>query len=206
MASEPAKTRLAELEVYIAHGVHIGTRQRTGSMRRFIYRVRQGVNILDVEKTDERIAVAARFLARHDPKDVVVVSARQYGQFPVKKFGEVTGVRTIIGRFIPGSFTNPHLRFFFEPKVLVVTDPLADEQPLREAAEIMIPTVGICDSDNETADIDLIIPANNKSRKSLAFVYWLLAKQLLTERGEVTKDKPFTLKVEDFEPKLGERS
>jgi len=206
MVSELAKTRLADLEAYITHAVHIGTRQRTGSMRRFIYKIKQGVSILDVEKTDERIALAAKFLARHDPKDVVVVSARQYGQYPVKKFGEVTGARTIIGRFIPGTFTNPHLEFFMEPKILMVTDPLADEQPLREAAEIMIPTIGICDSDNETADLDLVIPANNKSRKSLAFIYWLLAKQFLIERGEVTKDRPFTLKVEDFEPKLGERS
>lgn len=196
---------LVGLDTYAAYGVHIGTRQATGSMKKFIYKVRDGVRILDVEKTDERIAIAARFLARFNPKDIVVVSARQYGQYAVEKFGEVTGARAIVGRFIPGTFTNPNLKFFIEPKVLVVTDPLADEQPLREAAEVMIPTVGICDSDNETADLDLVIPGNNKSRKSLALIYWLLAKQLLTERGEVTEEKPFTLKVEDFEPRLGEK-
>lgn len=205
MSSKLTGSALASMETYVTYGVHIGTRHRTGSMKRFIYRVKQGVNILNIEKTDERIAIASRFLARYDPKDIVIVSARQYGQYPVMKFGEVTGARAIVGRFIPGTFTNPSLKFFIEPEVLVVTDPLADEQPLREAAEIMIPTVGICDSDNETADIDLIIPANNKSRKSLALLYWLLAKHFLIEKGEVTKDKPFTLKVEDFEPKTGER-
>ncbi|MEM1874180.1 MAG: 30S ribosomal protein S2 [Candidatus Hadarchaeales archaeon] len=205
MAQKLTNFALASMETYVSHGVHIGTRHRTGSMKKFIYKVKQGVNILDIEKTDERIAIASRFLARYEPKDIVVVSARQYGQYPVMKFGEVTGARTIVGRFIPGTFTNPSLKFFIEPEVLVITDPLADEQPLREAAEIMIPTVGICDSDNETSDIDLIIPANNKSRKSLALVYWLLARQFLIERGDVTKDKPFTIKVEDFEPKIGEK-
>jgi small subunit ribosomal protein S2 len=171
-------------------------------MRPFIYRVRpDGLYIIDVRKTDERIAVAGRFIARFEPKRVVVVSARQYGQRPAQKFAEVTGATPMVGRFIPGTFTNPRYSGYMEADALVVTDPLADEQPLREAAMRGIPVVGLCDTDNETADVDLVIPTNNKGRKALALVYWLLARQVLRERGTLAKDAPFEVKVEEFEMK-----
>lgn len=194
--------KLADFDTYLSSGVHIGTRQKTGAMREFIYRVRpDGLYIIDVRKTDERIAVAGKFLARFDPKRVVVVSARQYGQRPAQKFAEVTGTTAVVGRFIPGTFTNPKYSGYMEASALVVTDPLADEQPLKEAAMTGIPVVGLCDTDNETADIDLVIPTNNKGRKALALVYWLLARQVLRERGALAPDAPFEVKVEEFETK-----
>lgn len=194
--------KLVDFDTYLSSGVHIGTRQKTGAMREFIYRVRpDGLYIIDVRKTDERIAVAGRFLARFEPSKVVVVSARQYGQRPAQKFSEVTGATAMIGRFIPGTFTNPNYSGYMEASALVVTDPMADEQPLKEAAMVGIPVVGLCDTDNETADIDLIIPTNNKGRKALALVYWLLARQVLRERGVLPPDAPFEVKVEEFETK-----
>ncbi|MEM2874642.1 MAG: 30S ribosomal protein S2 [Candidatus Hadarchaeales archaeon] len=194
--------KLADFDTYLSSGVHIGTRQKTGAMREFIYRVRpDGLYIIDVRKTDERIAVAGKFLARFDPKRVVVVSARQYGQRPAQKFAEVTGTTAVVGRFIPGTFTNPKYSGYMEASALVATDPLADEQPLKEAAMTGIPVVGLCDTDNETADIDLVIPTNNKGRKALALVYWLLARQVLRERGALAPDAPFEVKVEEFETK-----
>jgi small subunit ribosomal protein S2 len=200
MSAMEFEVKLIDFTTYLSNGVHIGTRQKTGSMRQFIYRVRpDGLYVLDVRKTDERIIVAGKFLSRFEPSKVVAVSARQYGQHPVQKFGEVTGIRTIVGRFIPGTFTNPRFEGFFEPKAVIITDPLADEQPLREAAQLGIPTVGFCDSDNETADIDLIIPTNNKGRRALALVYWLLARQILRERGELGPDQPFEVPLQDFE-------
>jgi small subunit ribosomal protein S2 len=203
--SEFAEVKLVDFSTYLMSGVHIGTRQKTGSMREYVYRVRpDGLCILDVRKTDARIEVAGKFITRYDPAKVIAVSARQYGQYPVQKFGETTGIRTIVGRFIPGTFTNSRFPGFIEPELLIITDPLADEQPLREAARVGIPTVGLCDSDNETADIDLVIPTNNKGRRALALVYWLLARQILTERGEITPDKPFTITPQDFEPKVGD--
>lgn len=202
MTSTPefAEVKLIDFTTYLSNGVHIGTRQKTGSMRQFIYRVRpDGLYVLDVRKTDEKIATVGKFLSRYNPAKVVAVSARQYGQHPVQKFGEVTKIKTIVGRFIPGTFTNPKYKNFFEPDVLIVTDPLADEQPLREAAQMGVPTIGLCDSDNETADIDLIIPTNNKGRRALALVYWLLARQILRERGELGPDQPFEVPLQDFE-------
>jgi len=182
-SSEFAEVKLIDFSTYLVNGVHIGTRQKTGSMKKYVYRVRpDGLCILDVRKTDARIEVAGKFIARYDPKKVIAVSARQYGQFPVQKFGEVTRIKTVIGRFIPGTFTNPKYPGFIE---------------------VGIPTIGLCDSDNETADIDLVIPTNNKGRRALALVYWLLARQILTERGEVSSEKPFQVTPQDFEPKIG---
>ncbi|MEM2878706.1 MAG: 30S ribosomal protein S2 [Candidatus Hadarchaeales archaeon] len=193
---------LADFETYLSSGVHIGTRQKTGAMREFIYRVRpDGLYILDVRKTDERIAVAGKFLSTFEPKKVVVVSARQYGQRPAQKFAEVTGATPMVGRFIPGTFTNPRYSGYMKASALVLTDPLADEQPLKEAAMTGTPVVGFCDTDNETADIDIVIPTNNKGRKALALVYWLLARQVLRERGTLAADAPFEVKVEEFETK-----
>jgi small subunit ribosomal protein S2 len=205
-ASEFAKgvDGLVDFDTYLSSGVHIGTKQKTGAMAPFIYRVRpDGLYVLDVRKTDERIRLAGKFLARLEQASVIAVSARQYGQRPAQRFGEVTGSKSIVGRFIPGTFTNPSYKGYLEPSVLIVTDPMADEQPMREATEMGIPVIGLCDTDNETADIDLIIPTNNKGRKALALVYWLLARQVLRERGELLLDKPFEVSVEEFETKAG---
>ncbi len=195
---------LVDFDTYLSSGVHIGTRQKTGAMAPFIYRVRpDGLYVLDVRKTDERISLAGRFLARFEPASVIAVSARQYGQRPAQRFGEVAGARAIVGRFVPGTFTNPHYKGYIEPAALIIADPLADEQPMHEAAEMGIPVVGFCDTDNETADIDLIIPTNNKGRKALALVYWLLARQVLRERGQLPPEAPFDVSVEEFETKPG---
>jgi len=193
---------LVEMDQYLSSGVHIGTRQKTGAMAPFIYRARpDGLYVLDVKKADERIRAAGKLLAKFEPSRVIAVSARQYGQQPVLKFGEVTKAISISGRFIPGTFTNPHYKGYMEAGILVATDPLADEQPVSEAAEVGIPVVGLCDTDNETADIDVVIPTNNKGRKALALVYWLLARQVLRERGELAPDAPFEVSVEEFETK-----
>ncbi len=121
---------LIDIDQYLASGVHIGTREKTGDMSPFIYRSRSdGLFVLDIREADERIASAGKLIARYDPEDVYVVSARQYGMKPVKKFGEVTGVEVNAGRFIPGTLTNPSYEDYTEPKLLVVTDPVADKQP-----------------------------------------------------------------------------
>ena len=193
---------LTDMDQYLSSGVHIGTKQKTGAMVPYIYRVRpDGLYVLDVRKTNERIRLAGRLLAKVEPERVLAVSARQYGQRPVQKFGEVTRSTVIIGRLIPGTLTNPSYKGYIEPSALVITDPLADEQPLREASEVGIPVIGLCDTDNETANIDLVIPTNNKGRKALALVYWLLARQVLRERGEIASDQDFKFSVDEFETK-----
>ena len=194
---------LIPLDKYLAAGLHIGTQQKTEDMERYIYRVRaDGLYVLDVRKTNDRIQAAAKFLSKYDPDDILVVSTRQYGQAPVKKFGKVTGAKTIPGRFIPGTLTNPNYAKFIEPKVLVVTDPRSDSQAIIEAKQIGIPVVALCDTENLLGNVDIVLPVNNKGRKAIALVYWLLARQILRERDVLAEDEELDLQPSDFELKI----
>ncbi len=200
---EPATRLLIPEDVYLTSGVHIGTQQKSADMKEFIFKIRtDGLYVLDVKKTDERLRVAAKFLSRFEPSKILVVSARQYGQKPAKVFGKTLGTMVVAGRFIPGSLTNPILPKFVEPEVLLVTDPAADEQALREGLNVGIPIVGICDANNETRYVDLVIPSNNKGRRALATVYWLLAREILKSRGTIQADEDFKQTVDDFEATL----
>jgi small subunit ribosomal protein S2 len=190
-------------DTLLSAGVHIGTRMRTKDMEQFIYRVRaDGLFVLDVKKTDERIRVAAKFLARFDPSKIAAVAGRLYAQSPVEKFCQVTGATPIVGRFIPGMLSNPLYPKRFEPNVIIVSDPKADVQAVKEASTLGIPVVALCSTDNDFSYIDLVIPTNNKGRRALAVIYWLLARQILRERGEIPPDGDPVQTIEDFEIKL----
>ena len=190
-------------DIYLTSGVHIGTQQKSADMKDFIYKVRQdGLYVLDVKKTDERIRAAASFLARYDPRRVLVVSARQYGQKPAREFSKAIGAPAFAGRFVPGTLTNPANPGFVEPEVLVVTDPAADKQALNEALNLGIPIVAMCDANNEVRNVDLVIPTNNKGRRALACIYWLLAREVLVARGDLKDPADFNMEIEDFEAKI----
>jgi small subunit ribosomal protein S2 len=181
--------QLTTLDNYLAAGIHIGTQQKNADMKPYIYKVRDdGLYVLDVKKTDNKIREAARFLSKFEPEKILVVSRRQYGQKPIEDFAKFTGVTAIAGRFIPGTLTNPNLSNFIEPEVVVVTDPRGDGQALQEASKIGIPVVALCDTDNSVAGVDVLIPTNNKGKKALAVVYWLLTKETLRERGQLPDD------------------
>jgi small subunit ribosomal protein S2 len=203
LETEEVPRLLIPEDVYLTSGVHIGTQQKSADMKDFIFKVRSdGLYVLDVKKTDERIRVAASFLARFDPTRILVVSARQYGQKPAKTFAKTLGSMVVAGRFIPGSLTNPVLPSFLEPEVVLVTDPAADQQALIEALGVGIPIVAICDANNETRNVDLVIPSNNKGRRALATVYWLLIREIMKARGVVKSDAEYKMTVEDFEATL----
>jgi len=190
-------------ETYMTSGAHIGTRQKTSDIKDFIYKVRNdGLYIIDVKKTDKRIKTAAKFLSKYDPKNVLIVSVRQYGQKPIKTLSEHTGIQVLDGRFRPGTLTNPSSKGFIEPDLLIVTDPLADLQALNEAKNIGIPVLGLCDTNNETRYLDLVIPTNNKGRRALALVYWLLTRAILKEKGQIKNLEDFKPTVEDFEAEI----
>ena len=190
-------------DTLLSAGTHIGTRMKTRDIEQFIYRVRpDGLFVLDVKKTDERIRIAAKFLARFEPSKIAVAATRLYAQEPVRKFCEVTGAIPIAGRFIPGLLTNPLYPNRVEPAVLIVSDPRADSQAVREASSVGTPVVALCSTDNDFSEVDLVIPTNNKGRRALAIIYWLLARQILHERGELPLDKDLPLTIEDFEAKI----
>jgi len=190
-------------EEYLTSGVHIGTQHKTANMRPYIFRVRNdGLFVLDVAKTDAAIRRAAEMLKDYDPKRILFVSQRQYGQTPAKETAKAIGATAIAGRFMPGTLTNPITPNFMEPEILVVTDPLGDAQAMREAHNIKIPILGLCDSNNETKGLALVIPGNNKGRRSLALLYWLLCREILLVRGQIKDRDEFQMTVDDFEASL----
>ena len=203
MTEVEAKELLIDEDTFLTCGVHIGTKQKSKDMEPYVYKVRDdGLRILNVNMTSEKVVEAAQFLKEFDPKDVLVVSARQYGWKPATKFAESCGFECIAGRFTPGRLTNPEMRFFIEPKVIVLTDPAADAQAFREATNIKIPVIAMCDSNNLTANVDIVIPGNNKGRRSLALIYWLLSREILRIRGELAADEDLEETIDDFEAPL----
>jgi small subunit ribosomal protein S2 len=200
---EDESVPLMPYEEYQSNKVHIGTQTKSKDMQRFIREVADdgtGLHLIDIEQTDERLQLASNFLGMYEARDILVVSARQYGQRPARLFAQAIGARHIVGRFIPGTLTNPLLRTYIEPQIIFVTDPQADNQALSEAISSNMPVVGICDTNNNLCNVDLCIPANNKGRRSLALIYWLLAREVLKARG-VMDDETWqhTQQIEDWE-------
>lgn len=198
-----AEGLLLPRDTLLSAGIHIGTRMKTKDISPFIYRVRpDGLFVLDVKKTDDRIRIAAKFLARFEPSKIAVVSGRLYGRTPASRFCEVIGATSVVGRFIPGLFSNPLYPKHIEPEVLVVSDPQADTQAIKEASEMGIPVVALCSTDNDFREIDFVIPTNNKGRRALAVIYLLLAREILRQRGDIPPDGEPSLSIDEFEVKL----
>ncbi|PTD93491.1 30S ribosomal protein S2 [archaeon SCG-AAA382B04] len=202
MVEEGTQT-LIKPEQYLETGVHIGTQHKTKDIEDFIYKAREdGLYIFDIEETDKRIKTAAKFFSQFDPSDILVVSAREYGKKPAKLFAKIVGGKSIVDRMIPGTLTNPNLESYVEPEVLLATDPIGDKQALKEANTSGIPVVALCDSNNMISNVDLVIPTNNKGRKALATVYWLLARETVKQQGRLSDEEKFKYSIEDFEAEL----
>ena len=184
---------------FLEFGVHIGTLRRKAVMEPFVYKIRSdGLAVLDVQKVDERLALVGKFLARYEPERTLVVAARDYAQPSAKKFAKLIRANCIVGRFLPGSLTNPSFRKFRECDVLMVSDPLVDKQAVTEANQLGIPVLAFCDTNNTKEKVDLLVPGNNKGKKSLAFLYWALTTYVLRERGELQKHLDIDIPPEEF--------
>ncbi len=189
-------------EEYLKAGVHIGTKFKTNYMENFIYKTRpDGLNVLNIEIIDKRIRILAKFLAQYDPEDVIIISRRENGWQPLEKMEEMTDIHIVPGRYPPGILTNPNLDDFIEVEAMLVTDPWPDRNAVKDALKMGIVVAALCDSNNEANKLDLCIPCNNKGKKSLALVLYLLTREYLKERGEIDSDDEFDASVEDF---LGE--
>jgi small subunit ribosomal protein S2 len=188
---------------YLEAGMHIGTKTKTPGMKRFIYKVREdGLYLLDLAVIDQRIRDAARMLAAYDPDKIVVTASRIYAISAVEKFAEITKVRFLSGRVMPGVFTNPNRADFTEPEILLVSDTRNERQAIREAKKTNIPTISTCDTDNWVKFVDLIIPCNNKGRRAIALTYFLLAREFLKAKGEIKSNDEFHYSLADFEAKM----
>jgi len=189
---------------YLSAGVHIGMIYKTKDMEKFIYKVRSdGLAVMNIGLLDQRIQMAAKFLASF--KNVLIACRKANGRKGAKLFADTIGARSAIGRFMPGSLTNPSFKNFFEPDVVFVTDPMSDVQVMKEAVSMRIPIVALCDTFNETRDVDLVIPVNNKGKRSLALIFWLLTREVLKAQGKLKTRSSFKLKIEDFEEEVEEK-
>ncbi len=194
---------LSAQEEYLEAGVHIGTKTKTPGMKRFIYKVREdGLYLLDLEIINERIKTSAKLLAGYDPKKVVVTASRIYAIAAAEKFAEITKANFFRGRVMPGIFTNPNRKDYVEPDIVLVSDTRNERQAIREARKTNVPVISLCDTDNWVKFVDVIVPCNNKGRRSLAMVYFLLAREVLKARGEISSNEEFNYKISDFEAKM----
>jgi small subunit ribosomal protein S2 len=190
---------LVELEDYLKSGLHIGNKFRTKFMSNFIYKVRpDGLSILNVEAIDERLRLAVKMISQYEPKDIVVICRRENGFKPVKQFSKLTGIDMITGRYRPGRLTNVELEDFTEKKLIIVCDPIPDKNAVRDASKLGIVVVGLCDSNNECKNIDLVVACNNKGKKSLGLVFYILAREFLLEKKLIKSEKDFKYSLEDF--------
>lgn len=203
MTEEKEDALLIPRDQYLAAGIHIGTQIKTQDMVPFIYRItRAGLYVIDIRQTDARMRIAAKMLSRFEPEKVVIVSARRYGHNPIQQFARIIGGHAIPGRFVPGTLTNPNARSYLECDLLVIADPRADRQALKEAKIAKIPVISFCDTDNNLSNIDLCVPANNRGRKALALIFWLLTRQVLLERGEIARQEDFNVEVSNFQSRI----
>ncbi len=188
---------------YLEEGIHIATKAKAKGMERFVYKAREdGLFLLDIGVIDERIRIAAKMLARYEPSKVVVTASRTYAIYAAEKFASLISARFIKGRVQPGIFTNPNRKEFIEPKLIFISDSRNEKQAVNEASNAGITVMALSDTDNSTKFIDFIIPANNRGRRSLAFVYYLLSREVLKERGAIKSNGEFQYKIDDFEAKI----
>lgn len=190
---------LVPTDDYLKSGIHIGTKFKTRYMEKFIYKTRpDGLSVLNLQKIDERLNIAAKFLAQYDPKDILIVGRRESAWKPIKMFGKVTGTKVFAGRYPPGILTNPYLDNYIEIKVLLVVDSGPDRNAVIDAMKMGIPVVAICDTNNQSNDIDLVVPSNNKGKKSLGLFFWILAREYFRNRNILKKNEELKEKIEDF--------
>lgn len=189
----------------LAAEVNKGTEVKTTFMQHFVTKADpKGFYMMDPDATQNRIATAAKFIKKTGAADLIVCSGRQNAHKPADMMASAIGARALLGRFMPGTLTNPSLPYYIEPKLVFISDPQVDAQAIVEATNAGIPVIGIANTDNITSNVDLVIPANNRGRRSLAAVYWLLAREVLVLQERMAPDERMPQSIDDYATKATE--
>lgn len=197
--TEEQENLLIDSNEYLKSGIHIGTKFKTKYMANFIYKTRQdGLSVLNLKKIDERLRVAIEFLSRYEPEDILILSRRENGWKGLKQLHQLTGIKVINGRYPPGILTNINLEKFIQPKVIMVCDPWPDKNVVEDAMKIGIPVIALCDTNNQSNKVDLVIPCNNKGKKSVGLVFYLLAREYMKNKALLRGDEKMPAEIDDF--------
>jgi len=190
----------SDMQKMLACHVHLGTKNVSAAMKKYVHnRTKDGINIIDLHMTWEKLILAARVIvAVENPQDVTVCATRLFGGRAILKFSHYVGTNYLAGRFVPGTFTNQIQAKFLQPRVLIVTDPRTDHQALKEARLVNIPVIAFCDTDAPLQYVDIVIPCNNRGKNAIGMMYWLLAREVLRMRGQIPRSVPWEVKVDLF--------
>ena len=185
---------LVPLANYLKVGLHIGTKFRPKYMAKFIYKTRpDGLVVLNIQEIDKRIRLGANLISQYKPEDIIVVCRRENGWKAVSLFSKYTGIKVFAGRYPPGILTNSNLKTFMETKLMIIVDPWVDKNAMKDAIKVGIPVLALCDTYNESNNIDLVVPCNNKGKKSIGLIMWIFAREYLKAH-----EKEFNGKLDDF--------
>ena len=189
---------LTSLDEYMSHGVHIGSNMSNTYSKWFIQSSRNdGIKIIDIKKTDERLKILLNLLLNEDLNKMLLIGKKKNVKKAASLFSKLTGIETYTKRYLPGNLSNTDLKNFSEYKIVILCDPSADKNILNESFENGSFIASFCDTKHVSSKIDLVVPINTSGEKSLALAFYLLTKNYLVKK-KIINEKDFKYSIDDF--------